>query len=262
MALFDLAPASWLGLVMVWGAAIAAGVLLVRCSRSPAWTARHLVAVRVRRDPRAHPDRVPRADAPGGRPGRQAGPERRRAPARPRARRAAPRSHPGAGAGGATGTMTRRERATPTSPARGLRRVAPGDHPLGRRRRLRPHEQRRLLRADRHRGQRPPRGGDRRRHPLRCRPSAWWPRSAAATSARSATRSPSTSAWSSTRSATSSVIYRIGLFQGDPDGPGARGGGRGPVRARVRRQQRRSSRAVPVRPLPDAGPRGRRTPAA
>ena len=44
MALFDLAPASWLGLVMVWGAGIAAGVLLLRCSRSPGWTGRHLVA--------------------------------------------------------------------------------------------------------------------------------------------------------------------------------------------------------------------------
>lgn len=44
MTLFDLAPASWLGLVMVWGAAIAAGVLLVRSARSPGWTERHLVA--------------------------------------------------------------------------------------------------------------------------------------------------------------------------------------------------------------------------
>jgi hypothetical protein len=44
MVLFDLAPASWLGLVMVWVAATAAGVLLVRCSRSPDWTSRHVAA--------------------------------------------------------------------------------------------------------------------------------------------------------------------------------------------------------------------------
>ena len=44
MAAFDLAPASWWGLVLVWGAPVAAGVLLVRCARSPQWSARHLVA--------------------------------------------------------------------------------------------------------------------------------------------------------------------------------------------------------------------------
>lgn len=44
MAAFDLAPASWSGLCMVWGAAVTAGVLLARSSRSPAWTGRHLVA--------------------------------------------------------------------------------------------------------------------------------------------------------------------------------------------------------------------------
>jgi len=46
MAAFDLAPASWLGpvLVLVWGAAVTAGVLLARSSRSPGWTGRHLVA--------------------------------------------------------------------------------------------------------------------------------------------------------------------------------------------------------------------------
>ena len=44
MAVFDMAPASWLGMVMVWGAAGTAGVLLARSSRSPGWTARHLVA--------------------------------------------------------------------------------------------------------------------------------------------------------------------------------------------------------------------------
>lgn len=44
MAVFDLAPSSWLGLVLVWGAAVAAGLLLARSSRSPEWSARHLVA--------------------------------------------------------------------------------------------------------------------------------------------------------------------------------------------------------------------------
>lgn len=44
MAAFDLAPSSWLGLVLVWGAVSTAGLLLVRFSRSPGWTARHLVA--------------------------------------------------------------------------------------------------------------------------------------------------------------------------------------------------------------------------
>ncbi len=44
MALLDLAPASWMGLVMVWAAAAAAGVLLAWSARSPAWTARHLAA--------------------------------------------------------------------------------------------------------------------------------------------------------------------------------------------------------------------------
>ena len=38
---------------------------------------------------------------------------------------------------------------------------------------------------------------------------------------------------------TSSVIYRIGLFQGDPEGEGAHGGRRGTLRARLRRQHRR-----------------------
>lgn len=45
MAVFDLAPASWLGLVLVWGAALAAVALLRRCARAPGWTERHLVAV-------------------------------------------------------------------------------------------------------------------------------------------------------------------------------------------------------------------------
>jgi hypothetical protein len=44
MAAFDLAPAAWLGLALVWGALVAAVVLLLRCARSPDWTARHLVA--------------------------------------------------------------------------------------------------------------------------------------------------------------------------------------------------------------------------
>ncbi len=44
MAAFDLAPASWLGIVLVWGAGGTAGVLLTRYSRSPGWTGRHLVA--------------------------------------------------------------------------------------------------------------------------------------------------------------------------------------------------------------------------
>ena len=44
MAAFDLAPPSWLGLVMVLGAAATAGVLLTRSAQSPWWTARHLVA--------------------------------------------------------------------------------------------------------------------------------------------------------------------------------------------------------------------------
>ncbi len=44
MAAFDLAPASWLGLAVVWAAAVAAGVVLARASRSPRWTVRHLVA--------------------------------------------------------------------------------------------------------------------------------------------------------------------------------------------------------------------------
>jgi hypothetical protein len=44
MALFDLAPASWVGLVMVWVAAVAAGALVARSSRSPSWTVRHLTA--------------------------------------------------------------------------------------------------------------------------------------------------------------------------------------------------------------------------
>ncbi len=44
MAAFDVAPPSWLGLGLVWGAAATAGVLLARSSRSPGWTAHHLVA--------------------------------------------------------------------------------------------------------------------------------------------------------------------------------------------------------------------------
>lgn len=44
MSAFDLTPASWLGLVLVWGALVAAVAILLRCARSPDWTARHLVA--------------------------------------------------------------------------------------------------------------------------------------------------------------------------------------------------------------------------
>jgi len=44
MFVFDLAPASWVGLVLVWGPPLAAGVLLVRCAPSPEWTPRHPVA--------------------------------------------------------------------------------------------------------------------------------------------------------------------------------------------------------------------------
>jgi hypothetical protein len=43
MAAFDMAPASWVGLVLVWGALVVACVLLARCARSPEWTSRHLV---------------------------------------------------------------------------------------------------------------------------------------------------------------------------------------------------------------------------
>ncbi|MET0997487.1 MAG: hypothetical protein ABWX73_02120 [Marmoricola sp.] len=44
MAAFDLAPASWLGLVLVWGALVVAVVLLLRWARSPEWTGRHVAA--------------------------------------------------------------------------------------------------------------------------------------------------------------------------------------------------------------------------
>ena len=49
---------------------------------------------------------------------------------------------------------------------------------------------------------------------------------------------------------TSSVVYRVGLFQGD-DGEGA-GGRRGPVRARLRRQHRRPRRGPAGHPDPRA----------
>ena len=48
----------------------------------------------------------------------------------------------------------------------------------------------------------------------RCPRSGWWRRRRAATSASWASRSRSRPGWSSTRSAPS-VVYRIGLFQGD-----------------------------------------------
>ena len=44
MLAFDMAPASWLGLALVWGALVAAVAILLRCARSPEWTSRHLVA--------------------------------------------------------------------------------------------------------------------------------------------------------------------------------------------------------------------------
>ncbi|CAA9331785.1 MAG: putative 4-hydroxybenzoyl-CoA thioesterase, partial [uncultured Nocardioidaceae bacterium] len=50
-----------------------------------------------------------------------------------------------------------------------LRRLADRHHPVGRRRRLRAHEQRPLLRAHRHRGQRPPAGSHLAPHPLAAR---------------------------------------------------------------------------------------------
>ena len=55
----------------------------------------------------------------------------------------------------------------PTDPGR-LRRVAHRHHALARRRRLRPPQQRDLLRALRHRGQRPPLRGDRASTSARC----------------------------------------------------------------------------------------------
>ena len=44
MAMFDLAPVSWLGVALAWLAVGAAVWLLVRCSPSPAWSSRHVVA--------------------------------------------------------------------------------------------------------------------------------------------------------------------------------------------------------------------------
>jgi hypothetical protein len=44
MFAFDMAPASWVGLVLAWGAPMVAGIILVRCARSPGWTVRHQVA--------------------------------------------------------------------------------------------------------------------------------------------------------------------------------------------------------------------------
>ena len=130
--------------------------------------------------------------------------------------------------------MTERTR---TTPPRRLRRLAPGHHPLGRRRRLRPHEQRPLLRADRHRGQRAPRGGDRRRHPdaagdrrgrggrLPLLPRDRLPRPDRPRPGRRQGRH---------------VLGHLPdrVVPGRPRRRRCRGGRRGPVRARVRRQHR------------------------
>ena len=83
-----------------------------------------------------------------------------------------------------------------------------------RRRRLRAHEQRPLLRADRHRRQRPPRRGHRRRHPRACPRSAWSPRSLPLLRARSAIPEPVDVGVVVDKVGRSSVIYRVGLFQG------------------------------------------------
>lgn len=44
MATFDLVPVSWLGVAVAWWALLLAALLLIRCSRSAAWTGRHLTA--------------------------------------------------------------------------------------------------------------------------------------------------------------------------------------------------------------------------
>ena len=83
-------------------------------------------------------------------------------------------------------------------------------------------------------GQRPPRRGHRRRHPRRCPRSAWSPRCRAATSREVGYPEPGRRRAGRRQVGTSSVVYRVGLFQGDGDEAGRRG----PLRARVRRQHR------------------------
>ena len=116
---------------------------------------------------------------------------------------AAPRAGLMSGAGPAAAAHPRR-----------LRALVDRDDPLGRHGRLRPHEQRPLLRADRHRHRPAPAGGDRGsgRH---ARPIGRVRRDRrAATSRRSATPPRSTSGSSSTTSVGSSIIYRVGLLPG------------------------------------------------
>ena len=74
--------------------------------------------------------------------------------------------------------------------------------------------------------------------------------------ARSATPRRSTSASSSTRSARSSIVYRVGFFQGR----GRRGGGRGRVRCMVYVDN--TDPARPVVPIPDGDPRSGRVTSA
>ena len=71
---------------------------------------------------------------------------------------------------------------------------------------------------------------------------------AAATSPRSATRAPWTSAWYVDRVGTSSVVYRVGLFQG-PEGPGDEAAAEGRF---VHVYVDNTDPARPVLPIPEA----------
>ena len=122
-----------------------------------------------------------------------------------------------------------------------------------RRRRLRPPEQRDATTSSSTPRQRPPLRGDRRRRPRAARRSAWWRRRRAATSREIGFPEPIEMGMVVDKVGRSSVIYRIGLFQGDL----RRGRGRGPVRARLRRQRPRRRRpAGGADPGRDPGRRG------
>ena len=137
---------------------------------------------------------------------------------------------------------------------RPVRPLGAGHHPLGRHRRLRAHEQRPLLRDHRHRRQQPPRAGDRHRHPHA--PGHRRGRRGRVQVLRRG-RLPGAGRCRRVveRLGNSSVVYRVGLFQGPDNGPGDEAAAEGTLRARVRRQHRPGPAGHPD---PGGDPRRRR----
>ncbi len=136
-----------------------------------------------------------------------------------------------------------------------VRRLGPRHPALGRHRRLRPHEQRPLLRADRHRGQRPARRGRRHRHQGAAGDRRGGRGLVPLLRGDHLSRKPRPR---DRRRAAGDLLDRLPRrhLPGRPRGSGRARCGRGPLRPRLRRQHRPGAAGDPASAR---GPGGRRT---